>query len=298
MYPDKIHKPPSSQIIYKSTQFNVRHPVGRWQPQAPGRSGVHSPRGGANRAAAHRGRWCAAGRGPPGPPTPRARLSTVQRRPARDPLAPSTQTSQPHGGRCSLAAGPRSPSAPAQPTDPPGCRLSGASLPSPSAELPPSSLPPSAARSRGRGEGGGRRGMGGPAARRGARGLRALLLALLAAGTPAVAYNLDPQRPVRFQGPAGSFFGYAVLEHFHDNTRWVLVGAPKADSKYSASVKSPGAVFKCRIHTNPDRRCTELDMVRGKNRGTPCGKTCREDRDDEWMGVSLARQPKADGYVL
>ena len=29
-----------------------------------------------------------------------------------------------------------------------------------------------------------------------------------------------------------------------------------------------------------------------------CGKTCREDRDDEWMGVSLARQPKADGRVL
>ncbi|ERE74435.1 integrin alpha-9-like protein [Cricetulus griseus] len=42
----------------------------------------------------------------------------------------------------------------------------------------------------------------------------------------------------------------------------VLVGAPKADSKYSTSVKSPGAVFKCRVHTNPDRRCTELDMAR------------------------------------
>lgn len=78
----------------------------------------------------------------------------------------------------------------------------------------------------------------------------------------------------------------------------VLVGAPKADSKYSTSVKSPGAVFKCRVHTNPDRRCTELDMARGNSRGMPCGKTCREDRDDEWMGVSLARQPKADGRVL
>ncbi|XP_027632605.1 integrin alpha-9 [Tupaia chinensis] len=78
----------------------------------------------------------------------------------------------------------------------------------------------------------------------------------------------------------------------------VLVGAPKADSKYSTSVKSPGAVFKCRVHTNPDRRCTELDMARGKNRGMSCGKTCREDRDDEWMGVSLARQPRADGRVL
>ncbi|GAB1294793.1 Integrin alpha-9 [Apodemus speciosus] len=141
--------------------------------------------------------------------------------------------------------------------------------------------------------------MGGPAAARtGAGGLRALLLALVVAGVPAGAYNLDAQRPVRFQGPAGSFFGYAVLEHFHDNTRWVLVGAPKADSKYSTSVKSPGAVFKCRIHTNPDRRCTELDMARERTRGAPCGKTCRGDRDDEWMGVSLARQPRADGHVL
>eukprot|EP00073_Rattus_norvegicus_P038111 XP_008764934.2 PREDICTED: integrin alpha-9 [Rattus norvegicus] len=141
--------------------------------------------------------------------------------------------------------------------------------------------------------------MGGPAAKgTGAGGLRALLLALVAAGVPAGAYNIDAQRPVRFQGPPGSFFGYAVLEHFHDNTRWVLVGAPKADSKYSTSVKSPGAVFKCRVHTNPDRRCTELDMARERNRGESCGKTCRGDRDDEWMGVSLARQPKADGRVL
>lgn len=36
----------------------------------------------------------------------------------------------------------------------------------------------------------------------------------------------------------------------------------------------------------------------GNSRGTLCGKTCREDRDDEWMGVSLARQPKAGGSVL
>ncbi|NXG31493.1 ITA9 protein, partial [Dromaius novaehollandiae] len=78
----------------------------------------------------------------------------------------------------------------------------------------------------------------------------------------------------------------------------VLVGAPKAESKYSTSVQSPGTVFKCRVHTNPDRRCTELDMGRGNSRGMLCGKTCKEDRDDEWMGVSLARQPKAGGSVL
>lgn len=36
----------------------------------------------------------------------------------------------------------------------------------------------------------------------------------------------------------------------------------------------------------------------GNSRGVLCGKTCKEDRDDEWMGVSLARQPKAGGSVL
>ncbi|KAK9396525.1 integrin alpha-9 [Crotalus adamanteus] len=111
-------------------------------------------------------------------------------------------------------------------------------------------------------------------------------------------YNIDLDHPVIYQGPNNSFFGYSVLEHYYDNTRWVLVGAPKADSKYSASLKSPGAVFKCRVHTNPDKRCTELDMGRANIRGTFCGKTCKEDRDDEWMGVSLARQPTVGGSIL
>uniref|UniRef100_A0A8D0HE68 Integrin subunit alpha 9 n=1 Tax=Sphenodon punctatus TaxID=8508 RepID=A0A8D0HE68_SPHPU len=129
------------------------------------------------------------------------------------------------------------------------------------------------------------------------RGSLKVLVALLSAAL-VYSYNIDLDHPVVYQGPNGSFFGYSVLEHYYDNTRWVLVGAPKADSKYSTTAKSPGAVFKCRVHTNPDKRCTELDMGRGNTRGIPCGKTCKEDRDDEWMGVSLARQPKAGGSVL
>ncbi|XP_039592127.1 integrin alpha-9 [Polypterus senegalus] len=111
-------------------------------------------------------------------------------------------------------------------------------------------------------------------------------------------YNLDLEQPTIFHGPEGSFFGYSVLEHYHDNTRWIIVGAPKANSTYSTSVRSPGAVFKCRVHSNPERRCTEMDMARGNDRTPTCGKTCRGNRDDEWMGVSLARQNKANGGVL
>ncbi|XP_075442660.1 integrin alpha-9 isoform X2 [Ascaphus truei] len=124
-----------------------------------------------------------------------------------------------------------------------------------------------------------------------------LLIAVVSV-TLVYSYNIDLDHPTVFQGPKGSFFGYSVLEHYHDDTRWVLVGAPTADSKYSLSMKSPGAIFKCRVHSNPEKRCTELDMGRGNSRGSSCGKTCKEDRDDEWMGVSLARQSKADGSVL
>uniref|UniRef100_A0A669BMT6 Integrin, alpha 9 n=1 Tax=Oreochromis niloticus TaxID=8128 RepID=A0A669BMT6_ORENI len=114
----------------------------------------------------------------------------------------------------------------------------------------------------------------------------------------AYSYNIDLEHPLVFRGPNSSFFGYSVLEHYHDNTRWVIVGAPKANSSYSSSVHSPGAIYKCRVHSNPDRRCTEMDLGRGNRQRESCGKTCQGDRDDEWMGVSLARQDSANGKIL
>uniref|UniRef100_W5L2A1 Integrin, alpha 9 n=1 Tax=Astyanax mexicanus TaxID=7994 RepID=W5L2A1_ASTMX len=116
--------------------------------------------------------------------------------------------------------------------------------------------------------------------------------------TVAYSFNIDLDHPVVFRGPRDAFFGYSVLEHFHDSTRWILVGAPRANSSFSSSVHSPGAVYKCRIHNNPERRCTEVDLGRGNKQRESCGKTCQGDRDDEWMGVSLARQDKPNGKVL
>ncbi|XP_041104181.1 integrin alpha-9-like [Polyodon spathula] len=111
-------------------------------------------------------------------------------------------------------------------------------------------------------------------------------------------YNIDLDHPVVYHGPKGTFFGYSVLEHYHGDTRWVIVGAPKANSTFSVSVSSPGAIFKCRVDSNPEKRCTEMDMGRGNERSSSCGKTCRGDRENEWMGVSLARQDRANGSVL
>lgn len=154
--------------------------------------------------------------GRPGrPPRGRASPQSSAAR-ARDPLLLRAQTSR-RGSRglCALAAAPGlAPARAAAHRRVPGSHSER------TARAPGSGVSREP-RSRGRAQGGGRLGMGGPAAARpGAGGLRALLLALVAAGVPAGAYNLDAQRPVRFQGPAGSFFGYAVLEHFHDNTRW------------------------------------------------------------------------------
>ncbi|GCB68609.1 hypothetical protein scyTo_0015236 [Scyliorhinus torazame] len=123
-------------------------------------------------------------------------------------------------------------------------------------------------------------------------------VALIWFGLMVHSYNIDLDHPVVFRGTNGTFFGYSVLEHFHDNTRWILVGAPQANSTYSSSVLSPGALYKCRIHSNPEKRCTELDLGRGDQRGKTCGKTCKENRDNEWMGVSLSRQAGGNGSVL
>uniref|UniRef100_A0A8C1DT56 Integrin, alpha 9 n=1 Tax=Cyprinus carpio carpio TaxID=630221 RepID=A0A8C1DT56_CYPCA len=114
----------------------------------------------------------------------------------------------------------------------------------------------------------------------------------------AYSFNIDLQHTLVFRGPDATFFGYSVLEHVHDNTRWIVVGAPRANSSFSSSVQSPGAVYKCRIHNNPEQRCTEMDLGRGNKQRESCGKTCQGDRNDEWMGVSLARQDKPNGKIL
>ncbi|KAK1172316.1 integrin alpha-9-like isoform X1 [Acipenser oxyrinchus oxyrinchus] len=132
---------------------------------------------------------------------------------------------------------------------------------------------------------------------KGRRGVLKVFVALFSVSL-VYSYNIDLDHPVVYQGPKGTFFGYSVLEHYHDNTRWVIVGAPKANSTFSVSVSSPGAIFKCRVHSNPEKRCTEMDMGRGNERSSSCGKTCRGDRENEWMGVSLARQDRANGSVL
>ncbi|XP_050772360.1 integrin alpha-4 isoform X1 [Gopherus flavomarginatus] len=124
----------------------------------------------------------------------------------------------------------------------------------------------------------------------------ALLLLLGRCMRAAHAYNLDTQRPVVFKGRSGTLFGYSVVLHSHGPSRWLVVGAPKANWLANSSVVNPGAIFRCRIGSNPSGTCEQLQM--GNPAGDYCGKTCFEERDNQWLGVSLSRQPRENGTIV
>lgn len=52
----------------------------------------------------------------------------------------------------------------------------------------------------------------------------------------------------------------------------------------------------CVLMTQLLQNCSHC--LSGNMQRETCGKTCLGDRDDEWMGVSLARQDRADGRIL
>lgn len=103
--------------------------------------------------------------------------------------------------------------------------------PPPRASIPPASprgeqlpLPPGGRLS---GAAGGQPGAPSPSSRermagstgRGQRGRFQVLVATLSVAL-VYSYNIDLEHPVIYQGPNNSFFGYSVLEHYYDNTRW------------------------------------------------------------------------------
>nr|XP_047917427.1 integrin alpha-4 isoform X1 [Anser cygnoides] len=123
------------------------------------------------------------------------------------------------------------------------------------------------------------------------------LLLLLGQRLPtARPYNLDTRQPLLFRGGSGTFFGYSVLLHRHGEERWLVAGAPRASWPANSSVASPGAIFRCRIGNNPRGWCEQLQL--GNPNGERCGKTCLEERDNQWLGVSLSRQPKENGSIV
>uniref|UniRef100_A0A8C3SBC7 Integrin subunit alpha 4 n=1 Tax=Chelydra serpentina TaxID=8475 RepID=A0A8C3SBC7_CHESE len=131
----------------------------------------------------------------------------------------------------------------------------------------------------------------------GAAPVWAALLLLLGRYTRAAhAYNLDTRHPLVFKGLNGTLFGYSVALHSYGPSRWLVVGAPKANWLANNSVVNPGAIFRCKIGSNPSGTCEQLQL--GNPAGDYCGKTCFEERDNQWLGVSLSRQPRENGTIV
>ncbi|KAM8933367.1 integrin alpha-4 isoform 2-T2 [Pelodytes ibericus] len=109
------------------------------------------------------------------------------------------------------------------------------------------------------------------------------------------AYNIEESGPLLFKGPSGSLFGYSVVLHNYKEEKWIVAGAPQTNWTAKLNISNPGAIFKCRIGDNPDGLCNIMNL--GIDRKTPCGKSCKPEPDNQWMGVSLSRQTK-DGQIL
>ncbi|XP_041662836.1 integrin alpha-4 isoform X2 [Cheilinus undulatus] len=110
---------------------------------------------------------------------------------------------------------------------------------------------------------------------------------------PAAGYNLDEENSLEFNGPSSSMFGYSVLLHRFGDQKWLVVGAPEANSSSRPLVRSPGALYRCDI-TAEHRRCHHMHAD-----VQDCGKTCEAESDHQWLGVSLSRQPGDNkGHVL
>ncbi|XP_044890022.1 integrin alpha-4 isoform X2 [Felis catus] len=124
-----------------------------------------------------------------------------------------------------------------------------------------------------------------------------LPLLLLCLGVPTGRpYNVDTESALLYQGPPNTLFGYSVVLHSHGANRWLVVGAPTASWLANASVVNPGAIYRCKIGENPDLTCEQLQL--GSPTGEPCGKTCLEERDNQWLGVTLSRQPGENGSIV
>uniref|UniRef100_A0A674D2H8 Integrin alpha-4-like n=1 Tax=Salmo trutta TaxID=8032 RepID=A0A674D2H8_SALTR len=104
-------------------------------------------------------------------------------------------------------------------------------------------------------------------------------------------YNLDISHAIPLSGPNGSFFGYSVLLHKHQQQTWVIVGAPVANSKFNQAVRNPGAIYKCKITDKKD--CEQIQL----GYDMPCGRHCSAEVENQWLGVSLSRREQ-DGLVL
>ncbi|XP_021948515.1 integrin alpha-PS2 isoform X2 [Folsomia candida] len=106
-------------------------------------------------------------------------------------------------------------------------------------------------------------------------------------------FNIDIPSVITHNGPGGSMFGFSVAQHHDSNTSWILVGAPTADSNLQATLRKPGAVYRCScVHKNS---CQQLPFDRQGNNMVE-GKQIDE-KSFQWFGATV-RSSGDDGIIL
>jgi len=107
-------------------------------------------------------------------------------------------------------------------------------------------------------------------------------------------FNLDSRHGVVYQGDRNSLFGFSVAAHRDQQTGWVLVGAPEADTEQKRwGVEKPGAVFRC--ETNLPYRCDVIPFDMTGNNNDTGGPI--DDKSNQWFGASISSSGD-DGVIV
>uniref|UniRef100_T1JAL5 Integrin alpha-2 domain-containing protein n=1 Tax=Strigamia maritima TaxID=126957 RepID=T1JAL5_STRMM len=97
------------------------------------------------------------------------------------------------------------------------------------------------------------------------------------------AFNVDLNSVVIHERTDAAMFGFAVAQHREKGTSWLLVGAPKANTR-QPNVTQGGAVFKCSIEVPND--CQEIMFDRtGSNYDNKYGQI--DNKSGQWFGATI-----------
>ncbi|XP_014242051.1 integrin alpha-PS2 isoform X2 [Cimex lectularius] len=116
-----------------------------------------------------------------------------------------------------------------------------------------------------------------------------LLCVLVAAVAPVFGFNIDLQSYVKYEGPEKSLFGFSVAALADGYERWVIVGAPEAQSN-QPNVANGGVVYQCRVNSGFCR-----PIVFNADGNTVINGSEIDTKSYQWFGATVSSE---NGAVL
>ncbi|XP_033126907.1 integrin alpha-8-like [Anneissia japonica] len=92
-------------------------------------------------------------------------------------------------------------------------------------------------------------------------------------------YNLDTSSPIVHIQESGGLFGFSVAQHSEGSTKWLIIGAPNANT----STTRQGAVYRCPVTLPNPGSCSKIDFD-SQDTQPPTPNV----RNDQWLGASVA----------